>query len=82
MKIQEIIDKLCSHEISKNDAVYLLSEMFNTVRLRTSIECDVTSVACTVENNHGIINLKIPYGYSKIENKLSKGDKVDLIIIP
>ncbi|MBP9727668.1 MAG: hypothetical protein KBD83_09455 [Gammaproteobacteria bacterium] len=40
------------------------------------LEFEVEEVSSTVENNHGFLKLKLPYGYSKIEGILSKGDKV------
>ena len=36
----------------------------------------------TSENNHGYLKLKLPYQYSKMENKVSKGDKVDVTFLP
>ena len=41
-----------------------------------NLEFEVVEVSSTVENNHGFLKLKLPYGYSKIEGILSKGDKV------
>lgn len=43
---------------------------------KENLEFDVEEVSFSVENNHGFLKLKLPYGYSKIEGILSKGDKV------
>lgn len=39
----------------------------------------ITEKAFTVQSNHGILKIEIPYSYYRIE-KWKKGDKVELVI--
>jgi hypothetical protein len=82
MKINEIIEKLCSHEITKNQAIEAISIIVNGFRNNNAIEFTVESVGFTIESKHGILELKLPYQYSRIENKVKKGDKIDVILLP
>jgi len=81
MKIETIITDLLSHDINKSEAINKLKEITNGLRNKNSIEMEVESIAFSVENNHGFIKLKKPYGYSKIEGLINKGDKVDINLI-
>ena len=82
MKIKEIIEKLCNHEISKTDAIKQIKLINDGLRKNESIEFVVKSTSYSVENNHGYLGLMLPYQYSKMKNKVSKGDKVDVIFLP
>lgn len=82
MKVKEIIEKLCSHEISKQDAIEQISIIIDGLRRNNALEFIVEESGFTVENNHGYLKLKLPYQYSKMENKVSKGDKVDVTFLP
>ena len=82
MKIETIIEDLLSHHINKSEAINRLKEITNGLRNKNSIEMEVESIGFSVGNNHGFINLKKPYGYSKIEGLINKGDKVDINLIP
>lgn len=82
MKIEEIIDQVCKHEISKHDALEQLTLIFDKFRKNGALEFTVEEVGSTVENNHGIIKLKLPYEYIKIKGKIKIGDKVEVIFLP
>lgn len=82
MKVKQIIEKLCNHEISKTDAIEQIKIITDGLRKNESIEFVVEKSGFTSENNHGCLKLKLPYQYSKMENKVSKGDKVDVTFLP
>lgn len=82
MKIKEIIEKLCSHEISKNDAIEQISIITDGLRKNNALEFIVEEIGFTSENNHGYLRLKLPYQYSKINGRIKKGEKVDVVLIP
>lgn len=81
-KIEDIINDLCFHKISKTEAVKLLKEINDGFRNKVSFEFQVEEIAFTSVDDHGLLKLKAPYGYSKIKDKFKKGDKVDLLLIP
>jgi hypothetical protein len=81
MKAQEIIERLCRHEISKGEAINQIDELINGLRKRGSLEFTVEESGFTSENNHGFLKLKLPYAYSEMID-IKKGDKVDLMPIP
>lgn len=82
MKVKEIIEKLCSHEISKQDAIEQITIITDGLRRNSSLEFTVEEIGSTSENNHGYLKLKLPYQYSKIENRVKSGDKVDVVFLP
>jgi hypothetical protein len=82
MKLKEIIEKLCSHEISKQDAIEQITIITDGLRRNIALEFTVEEIGSTSENNHGYLKLKLPYQYSKIENRVKSGDKVDVVFLP
>ena len=82
MKLKEIIEKLCNHQITKMDAIEQIKVITNGLRRKESLEFVVDESGCTSENNHGYLKLKLPYQYSKMQNKVTKGDKVDVTFLP
>lgn len=40
----------------------------------------IEQVSFSVENNHGYLRIKFPYGYEKIQGKIKKGDEVKVKI--
>ena len=82
MTIQEIIEKLCNHEISKIDAIEQIKLITNGLRKNNALEFTVKEVSFGVETGHGYLKLQLPCQYSKIEGKFKQGDKVDVILIP
>ena len=82
MKVKEIIEKLCRHEISKEDAIEQITIITDGFRRNNALEFTVEETGFTVENNHGYLKLKLPYQYSKIEGKIKQGDKVDVVFLP
>lgn len=82
MKVKEIIEKLCNHEISKQDAIEQISIITDGFRRNNALEFTVEESGFTVENNHGYLKLKLPYQYSKMEGRIKKGDKVDVVFLP
>jgi hypothetical protein len=82
MKVKEIIEKLCLHEISKKDAIEHIARITDGLRKNNALEFKVEEVSFSVENNHGYLKLKLPFQYSKIENKVKSGDKVDVMFLP
>ena len=82
MKIKEIIEKLCIHEISKKDAIEQISIITDGLRKNNALEFTVEEIGFTSENNHGYLKLILPYQYSKINGRIKKGDKVDVVLIP
>ena len=82
MKVKEIIDKLCIHEISKQDAIEQITIITDGLRRNNALEFTVEESGFTVENNHGYLKLKLPYQYSKMEGRIKQGDKVDVVLLP
>ena len=82
MKIEEIVTDLLSHNISKIEAIDRFETIIDSLRNRNGIEMEVESISFSVKDNHGFLELKKPYGYSKIDGLINKGDKVDIILIP
>ena len=82
MKVKEIIEKLCNHDISKTDAIEQIKVITDGLRKNESLEFVVEEYGFTSENNHGYLKVKLPYQYSKMENKVSCGDKVDVTFLP
>ena len=82
MKVKEIIEKLCNHKISKMDAIEQIKVITDGLRKNESLEFVVEESGFTSENNHGYLKLKLPYQYIKMENKVSKGDKVYITFLP
>ena len=80
--ITEIIESLCSHEISKQEAINQLGLIVDGLRVKSALEFEIEEISFSVENNHGRLNLLIPYGYSKMPDKLKRGEKVDVIFLP
>jgi GTP-sensing pleiotropic transcriptional regulator CodY len=54
---------------------YLLKEIKKEIKSDFNFEAEIQKLAFTVESNHGIIELKVPYGYSKIE-KIDKSKRI------
>jgi len=82
MKINKIIDSLCNHEISKREAIAQLTEITNGLRKNSAIEFIVEEVSYSIENNHAFLKLKLPYRYDEIKDKVKRGDKLDVILLP
>ena len=82
MKVKEIIDKLCSNEISKQDAIEQITIITDRFRINNALEFTVEESGFTVKNNHGYLKLKLPYEYSKMEGRVKQGDKVDVVFLP
>jgi hypothetical protein len=82
MRINEIIEALCAHEISKQDAIDQLTKITNGLRKNNALEFNVEEVSASIQDDHGYLKLKLPYQYSKMKGKLKKGDKVDVVFIP
>lgn len=78
MKIDEILEKLCNHEISKSDAKELIKNIIDNYKHKNYIEFTVESTSFNCHNFDGYLNLKMPYGFAKMENVFKKGDKVDV----
>ena len=81
MKVEEIINNVCNHEISKSDAIKAIKEITDSLRKQGALEFNVEAVKFGVETNDGYLELRLPYGYNKIEGKINKGDKVDVTFI-
>ena len=81
MKVEEIINKVCNHEISKSEAIKVIKEITDSLRKQGAIEFNVESVAFGCETNDGYLHLRLPYSYNKIKDKVKKGDKVDVSFI-
>lgn len=81
-KVNEIIDNLCSHEISKQEAFDALFSIINGFRKGNALEFEVRKILFTEENNHGILEFVIPFGYRDIEGKVKIGDRIDVTLLP
>lgn len=81
MKIEEIIEQLVKHEISKHEAIDKIKDITNGLRRKESFEFVVGDVSTTTPSNHAILEIMIPYGYSKIEGIIKKGYKVDVSLV-
>jgi hypothetical protein len=82
MKVKDIIEQLCSHEISKDKAIEQIISITDGLRKNDALEFNVEDYGCTVENDHGYLKLKLPYQYSKMDGRVRKGDKVDVVFLP
>lgn len=80
-KINETIDKLISHEISKNEALEIIENLFKSYTGKGDVHAEVQSIGFTSESNHGFLKLLVPYGYSEIKH-IKKGDKVCVTYLP
>ena len=80
-RIEMIVEKLLKHELSKYDAISALEKLLDEQRKIGAIEFEVSKVSFSVQDNHGIIEAMIPYGYSKIEKRIKKGSKIDVCLI-
>ena len=81
-KFEEIIDSLCSHKISKGQALQEIIDIFDKFTTGGGVCFEVTSVGFSVENNHGYISARIKYRYDLIEKKINKGDTIYVTVIP
>ena len=82
MKIDEIIENLCGHSISKHEALQEMTTIIDGLRKNNALEFNVEEVGFSIEDNHGYLKLKLPYQYSKMERRVKKGDKVDVVFLP
>jgi hypothetical protein len=80
-KIETIIDALAKHELSKDEAVNMLRALFNEQRRKEAIEFEVEQVTFSVHDNHGFIKAVVPFGYNKIDGKITKGSKIDVSVV-
>ena len=81
-KLDQIIDNLLRHEISKTEALAQIREIPNMPFTWVPLKLDVIDLGFTTPDDHGWVRLEIRYGYKKIKDKLKKGDKVTLFILP
>jgi hypothetical protein len=78
MRIAEIIDQLCSHQISKSDAIEKLRDIVEEQRCCAGFDYFVNEVGETVSEE---CYLKLySYSYTKNKSKIKKGDRVKVII--
>ena len=82
MEIYKIIDMLCNHDISKEEAFEMIIEKKITLKDKSQIYFTVDSVGVSVENSHAHLNLILRYGYPEIEGKFKKGDTVGVVMLP
>ncbi len=84
MKISEIINQLCSHEISKQEAIVQLTEITDGLRKKNTFEFTVEEVGHIQDGHltHGYLNLKLPYRFYDIQDRVRVGDKVDVTFLP
>lgn len=81
MKLKEIIDRLCNHEISKQDAIEQITIITDRLR-KGALEFTVDEVGSMVQSDEGYLKLILPYGYSKMKGLVKTGDKVDVTFLP
>jgi viroplasmin and RNaseH domain-containing protein len=82
MKIEEIINNLLNHEITKDDAITQLQEIVDGFRQKQAIEYKIESHGFSVHDNDSVLQLRNKYGYSKVPKWANKATKVDVIFIP
>lgn len=58
---------------------FLLKKIKNDLHSDFEFDAEIQKKAFTVESNHGILDLTIPYGYSKIES-LDKSKRIKVKI--
>lgn len=80
MKVKRIIEKLCSHDLTKDEAINLIEVIMETLRNKDSIKFFVEYVAFTSESDDAILHLRAPYYYSKIKGRIEIGDSIDVVI--
>ena len=80
-KFKEVIDDLCNHKINKGQALEEIIDIFNKSKT-AGIEFVVEDIGCTTPSNHGYIKAEIRYGFQTIENKIKKGDRINVTIMP
>ena len=82
MKINKIIDMLCNHDISKKEAVKMITDKMDLLKDKSQIYFTVDGVGESVVNSHAHLNLVLWYGYPEIEGKFKKGDTVGVVMLP
>ena len=81
MKINQIIEKLCNHEISKQKATQDILIIINGYRKKNALNFTVEKVYFSISKNYAILKIRLPYEYDKIEGKIKIGDKVDVRLL-
>lgn len=81
MKIEQIIEELCNHEISKKDAIDEIRSITDNLRRKGALEFKVEEVYGNGEYYHGYLKLVLPYKYENMKH-ISAGDKVDVVLLP
>jgi hypothetical protein len=74
MSIDDVLNKLCNHEISKSEAKLLLTKK------EKKLVFDIESTSFTIPNEHGNLYLKLPFGWSKMMH-YKAGMKVSVKLI-
>lgn len=77
MRVPEIIDKLCNHEISKREALHELEKILNNEALQFTVE----EFSYTVGKQHATLKIVLPYQYYKVQDKIKKGDNVNVFLL-
>ena len=89
MKIH-YLDRECLNKPEKKELDNFVNELKEAINYthcsaqlkdaENDIVGNITSVGFTTPSNHGFLKIELPYSYYKIE-KLSKGDKLKLLIV-
>jgi len=80
MRIEEIIEKLCNHEITKNTAISELKNIANK-KQDEDLKFKVEGIAFTSDTDSGILNLRLPYQYSSMKGKFRLNDRVYVTLV-
>lgn len=76
MRIEEIIENLISHKISKDVAIDMLRTIANKKITDSDLKFKVTGIASTSQSDTGILNLELPYQYKQMQGKFKLNDRV------
>ena len=83
--IKNIIDQLCNHEISRQEAVSQIRKITNGLRLRENIEAEVEEIGTRGDDVY--LKVIIPFKarelcFNNERDKIKDGDKIDITLIP
>jgi|LakMenEpi03Aug12_release.lakeMendotaPanAssembly.Ray.scaffolds.fasta_scaffold3733717_1 hypothetical protein len=81
MKIDEILNKLCNHEISKQQAKELIKHITDSLRNKNCFEFTIEEISFNCHNFDGFLKIKMPYGFAKMDKKFKTGDLIDVNLV-
>lgn len=77
MKIEKIVDELCSHQINKEQALDRLYNIIESYKTKNHLDASITNVSFDINDNL-YLKIELRYQYSKI-NLFEIGQKIGII---